>query len=338
MKSPPKLRVRRVKRPAGRFPASRLRVPGAFSLRETVLSHGWYELAPFRWEDGSASLHRAELLPDGSRHLFRFRQPGGVGRPVIVSWTSGQPTPSRMAELVDRIRRILSLEPDLSEFLALCRREPRLRYVPRKGAGRFLRCGNLFEEVFKGICGTNIAWRQAVVAVNRVACFGKPVPGFSERTFPAADAVLDLGEARLKEISRLGYRVPYLLAWARRVADGDPDYAGVESGEMSPEDMKRFLLSVPGVGKATARYLLMIWGHGSEISVDSSVYLYCRHNRFGGRTPTEGEILALYDSYGRWKAHAYWFEFLPWARGHWGLAGKPDSAAGRVRRPRARGM
>jgi hypothetical protein len=29
------------------------------------------------------------------------------------------------------------------------------------------------------------------------------------------------------------------------------------------------------------------------------------------------------DSTGSIQAYAYWFEFLPWAKKHWGLTGKP---------------
>ena len=308
---------------AGGNPAHRMKVPKGFSLRETVLSHGWYELAPFEWLDSAATLLRSELLPDGSTHLISMSQKGGAGKAVELKWISRRPSRPRRDLLLERAMKILNLNLDLSEFLALCRREARLRYVPRTGAGRFLRCGNTYEEIFKAICGTNIAWKQAVLAMNRIAALGTSVRGHSAKAFPSPDEILGLGERRLREVSRLGYRVPYLLAWAQRVRDRDSDWLQLETGNVSREEAMRILLSVKGVGRATARYLLMVWGSPGEISVDSSVYLYCRREKFGGRTPTEREILDLYDSYGPWKAYAYWFEFLPWAKKHWGLGGKP---------------
>ena len=305
----------------------RLACPPRFCLRETVLSHGWFELLPFRWDDPSSTLFRAEILPDRSRHLYSLRQSRGVGGRLCVRWNSGTPGPSHKRLLLERIKRIANLSVDLSPFLSICRREPRLRYVPRRGAGRFLRCGNLYEEVFKAICGTNIAWKQAVVAINRVAALGERVPGTEFRAFPGPEKLLRIGERRLKEISRLGYRVPYLLAWARRILEGEPAMEAVECGALTPEELKRFLLDIRGVGKATAQYLLMVWGHGGEIPVDSSVFLYCRLNRFEGRPPTEKEIRQLYEPYGPWKAYVYWFEFLPWAKSHWGLGGKSKTSA-----------
>lgn len=298
---------------------TRLECPSRFSLRETVLSHGWFELLPFRWEDSTSTLFRAERLPDGSQHLYSLHQSGGTSGDLVARWLSGTPDAARRRLVIDRIRRIANLGLDLSSFHSLCRGEPRLRYVSRRGAGRFLRCGTLYEEVLKAICGTNIAWRQAVLAINRIATLGETVPGTDFRTFPEAEDLLRIGERRLKEISRLGYRVPYLLTWARRVTAQEPEIGAVERGEMTELELKRFLLGIRGVGKATTQYLLMVWGHGEEIPVDSSVFLYCRLNRFSGRRPSEKEIRRLYEPYGIWKAYAYWFEFLPWARKHWRL-------------------
>ena len=310
-----------------------MKVPAGFSLRETVLSHGWYELAPFQWDDSSSRLLRAERLPDGSKYLFAMAQPGGQGAPVRIHWVSRTPSRDHRKQIRSTVRKILNLDLDLSGFLEICAREPRLRYVLASGAGRFLRCGNPFEEISKTICGTNIAWRQAVLAINRLASLGERVPGTDFRVFPRPTTLLRTGEERLREISRLGYRVPYLLDLARRAVHRDPEWRRLEEEDVEREELSRLLQKVQGVGKASSRYLLMVWGKGEEISVDSSVYLYCRNARFRGRTPTEKQILSLYESFGRWKAYAYWFEFLPWARRHWQLNGKErmDLAKGTMR-------
>jgi 3-methyladenine DNA glycosylase/8-oxoguanine DNA glycosylase len=155
--------------------------------------------------------------------------------------------------------------------------------------------------------------------MNRIAGLGKPVFADQARAFPSPAAILSLKEAKLRDLSRLGYRIPFLRKWAARVEEGDPQIAVIEAGEMDREAVRRFLLSIPGVGKATSRYLMMVWGDGRDISVDSSVYLYFRQSRFSGRNPSEKQILSLYEPFGDWRAHAYWFEFLPWARKHYKL-------------------
>src|SRR5207249_4119347 len=131
--------------------ATRLKCPPSFSLRETVLSHGWYELVPFRWEDASSTLYRAEVLPDGSLHYFSLRQPGRLGRSIQIRWLTGDPAKEPKSILIARIRRILNLDLDLAPFLSLCRREPRLRYVPRRGSGRIRQSGSRRAEAVPAI-------------------------------------------------------------------------------------------------------------------------------------------------------------------------------------------
>lgn len=293
--------------------------PGRFSLRETVLSHGWHQLSPFRWDATTSILWRGERFPDGALRLLRVSQRGKAGSGLRVH-ISGRPlgTPERRF-LRARMARMLNLDLDLSGFYRVCRKETLLRYVPRRGAGRFLSAGNLYEDVFKAICATNISWNQAVRAVNRIGTLGPSIGESDFRAFPGAEEILAEGPERLSGISRLGYRVPYLLGWAERTMLKDAEYRAAEEGAQDREDFRRFLLSVPGIGPTTCRYLMMLRGAADEIPLDSSVFLYLRENRFHGRTPSRSQVDRLYGRFGEWKAYAYWFEFLPWARRYWGL-------------------
>jgi 3-methyladenine DNA glycosylase/8-oxoguanine DNA glycosylase len=213
---------------------------------------------------------------------------------------------------------MLNLPLNLSDFYRLCRGDPVLRHVPRVGAGRFLSCGSIYEDVFKAICTTNIGWKQAVGAVGRIGELGEPVRGI--RAFPSPQRILSLGQKGLSDVSRLGYRIPYLLEWSERALSGDPRWEAAEEGSLEKEELRDFLLSIRGVGHSTCHYLLMMQGFGDEIPIDSSARLFLRETRFQGRNPTSKQISRVYERFGAWKAHAYWFEFLPWARKHWGLS------------------
>jgi 3-methyladenine DNA glycosylase/8-oxoguanine DNA glycosylase len=214
---------------------------------------------------------------------------------------------------------MLSLDLDLSGFYRLCRGESLLRYVPRVGAGRFLSSGSLYEDVFKTICGTNISWKQAVRAVNRIVDLGEPATGRGFRAFPTPERILACGRDRLSKVSRLGYRVPYLMSWAERASSPDPSWVAAEEGMLAEGELREFLLSIRGIGRTSCRYLMMMRGLAGEIPVDSSVLLFLRETRFRIRNPSPAEIARIYDRFGGWKAYAYWFEFLPWARKHWAL-------------------
>ena len=56
---------------AGSIPAvaSIIPTPPAFAFTATVESHGWVQLAPFRWSRGEALLRRVEALPEGVAEL-----------------------------------------------------------------------------------------------------------------------------------------------------------------------------------------------------------------------------------------------------------------------------
>ena len=51
-----------------------LTVPDPFSLRETVLSHDWRHLSPFRWDAATSILWRVESFPSAAPRPFRIRR------------------------------------------------------------------------------------------------------------------------------------------------------------------------------------------------------------------------------------------------------------------------
>src|SRR5437867_5612165 len=127
---------------------------GRFDLRATVLSYGYYQLPPYRWEDGPRQvLRRAEQLPDGSVYLLEVRPaPGGVRLRVTGKDADDLVV---LAPLAARMRKALRLDEDFREFHRLCRREPWLRPIARLGLGRMLRGTSLFEDLVKAIAWTN---------------------------------------------------------------------------------------------------------------------------------------------------------------------------------------
>src|SRR5262245_9106072 len=110
---------------------------GGFDLRATVLSHGYRELAPYRWRDGARPiLRRAEQLPDGSVYLLTIR-PLDDGVLLRVVGRDAREI-EVLAPLAARVRRALMLDVDLTAFHRTCRRNARLRPLARLRAGRLL--------------------------------------------------------------------------------------------------------------------------------------------------------------------------------------------------------
>jgi len=207
-----------------------LSVSKPFSLRGTVLGYGYHELPPFRWN--GAVLKRAEAV-DGRVYLLAIReQPARSSRhaALVLSVSSAALLPAAVRqELVKRTRRALRLDQNLDEFYALCRREPRLRWVPRLGLGRLLRGTALFEDLVKTIAWTNTTWPQAVRMIRRLGELGDPCPvaeGF--KAWPGPAQILQAGRRYLEPEARLGYRAAYILELAERVAFGGLDLEKLE--------------------------------------------------------------------------------------------------------------
>ncbi|MBI4241039.1 MAG: hypothetical protein HY613_04925 [Candidatus Rokubacteria bacterium] len=288
----------------------RLSVPEPFSLRGTVLGYGYHELPPFSW-DGSV-LRRAESL-DGQVALISVReQPSRAPRRAVLalSFRSDSPLGSdARAELRARARRMLRLDHDLGEFYALCRRDPKLRRVPRLGLGRLLRGTSLFEDLVKAIAWTNTTWLQAVRMIRRLGDLGEACPvAPAFRSWPGPARILEAGPGYLKGEARLGYRAAYILELAERVASGGLDLEKVE-GLQDSDELAKALLAIKGVGPASVAYLHAMLGHYTRPILDSATLAYLAKVHFRGRRPTAKQVERRFSAYGRWRGLILWFDY-----------------------------
>ncbi len=278
-----------------------------FSFIAAIKTHGWFQLPPFYWNEDEREL------------TWVTRLNGAVAR-VRIKQTAENASESRLRFDVDsngsqkiveqRFRHIMNLDLDLSEFYRLCSNDPVLAQVPKLGIGRLMRAESLYEDVFKSICGTNVQWKQAVKMIHNIAQLGDKASGTDYHLFPNASQILDAGESFLREQGRVGYRSGYLIELAQRFVDGEPEAATVEKGDMPPKELKKYFLGFKGVGKATAHYLMALYGHFEEMAVDSLVLKYMTERHFNGETPTEKQVVRFYDRFGRWRYLAYWMEFI----------------------------
>ena len=288
----------------------RLSVSQPFSLRGTVLGYGYSQLPPFQWD--GAVLRRAESL-DSRVYLLEVRErlSRSPGRATLaLSLASDMPlSPTARQELVRRIRSMLRLDHDLSEFFALCRREPRLRKIPRLGLGRLLRGTSLFEDVVKAIAWTNTTWPQAVKMIQRLGDLGDSCPVAPAcRTWPEPALILEAGPRYLKREARLGYRAAYILELAERVISGDLDLEKIEGIEDSAT-LAKALLGIKGVGPASVAYLQAMLGHYERPILDSATLAYLAEAHFRGRRPTARQVEKMLSAYGRWRGLILWFDY-----------------------------
>lgn len=286
-------------------------LPASFSLIATVKSHGWHQLPPFKWDDREGKLYRLDRLAGGRLLKVIIQQDHGGGDLAleIEPADKGSLTQDEIQSLITRVRRMLQLDIDLSEFYSICRNYPPLSALPDMGAGRILRSPDLFEDAVKAICGTNIVWRQAVAAVHRLCEIRE---SFKEdegiRAFPSAQQICQAGLQFLRERVKLGYRAASVAELSRRVAMGELDLAAIDEGRMDKDSIWKAILSIRGIGKTTASYLMNMLGYPEFLGIDSVTYRFVGDRYLEGRRPKNADILDIYKPFGRWKGLVYWFE------------------------------
>jgi len=258
---------------------------------QTVESHGWYRLAPFRWSPEEGVLRRREAFGEDVVDLEIAERAGLLT--VRVHWSGGL---SIEEPLEARIRRMFQLHLDLSEFHALARRSPGHEWAARERFGRLLCGATLWEDAVKIIATTNTMWSQTVRMVELlVAKCGRG------GAFPSQDDVLRFSPEELQRDCRLGYRAKSIHALA------GVDLDAIAAAESTDEQFRRYL-KLPGIGPYGAAHLLAMGGRHDFIAVDTEFRRFVRETYHGGRNVGDETMLRRYAIWGRWKYLAYWSE------------------------------
>jgi 3-methyladenine DNA glycosylase/8-oxoguanine DNA glycosylase len=281
-------------------------LPDPFSLELVVRSHGWYQCPPFRGFD-RAELARGERLGDND-YLIRACQRGGM---LQVTVDGPDADGEAGDEMVRRMTRMLRLDEDLSGFQAMAADKPKITDAVDRGWGRILRGSSLWEDVIKALMGTNVAWRQAVRMIDNLCRLGPSSARADDLPLvPTPAEVLAHDEESIRERVRCGYRAGYLLAIARGVEDGRFDLAGLdaEAGDLTGDEVFRRLKELPGIGPATAAYLMTFLGHYDRPTVDSATVAFAAEHYFRGEKRPPREVAALFEHYRPYRALGAWAE------------------------------
>lgn len=275
-----------------------------FNFYNTVRSHGWYQLAPYEWDDDKRILGRAERLCNGRVMGLHFKD-AGAGVAVEVA---GRLTKAEQAEVAAKMRWIFALDADLSAFYDQAEREPRLHHCREHAYGRLLRSSSMFEDVVKVMMTTNIQWSGTKRLVKAlVDHFGEPLADDpSRRAFPAAEKIARSRESTLRKLG-LGYRAPYLLKLARGVVKGEYDLDALKDPALPTDALRKRLIALPGIGPYAANTLLMILERYDHIGVDTEAISAVSTHFYDGQPVGEKEINTTFAAWGQFKALAYWF-------------------------------
>jgi 3-methyladenine DNA glycosylase/8-oxoguanine DNA glycosylase len=289
-----------------------LPTPPDFDFRSAVCSHGFFVLAPNKWNPKTQSLRTMVTIDDETAVPVVVSEkrggPDARGRGRIVLSSPVKLGPSQGRVVSAAIWRMLRLAEDLTRFHTLCRQSTTHQPAAEMHFGRLLRSSSLFEDIVKVICTCNTSWAQTVSMVQRITdTWGIPTADGAGHGFPTPDRLADVPAAVLRKMARVGYRAEFLHRLACAVADGRLDLKAVEHFSGPSDELYRMLRAIHGVGNYAAAHLCMLLGHYDRLAVDTELkrFLADRHPR---KRFTPAALRGYYDHWHPYQFLAYWFE------------------------------
>ncbi len=211
---------------------------------------GWELFTPFEvWENGV--LWTAAYLGERLCGL-RLSSSGTTDRPrfKVGVFAAGAIGPSERKRIRDLLASKLAVNDDLGPFYKIARRDPILRHAVRHLRGMHSTDpAHLFAEVVLAI---SLHMAPMKRSEDMMECFVRTYGGTAEfdgravAAWPTARAAASIPERGLRSRCRMGFRAKYILACARMIARGFPEYEAFVG--MSAEEAREKLLELPGIG------------------------------------------------------------------------------------------
>lgn len=208
----------------------------------------------------------------------------------------------------DRISFFLSLDDDLTEFYAIGRQDPVFAPILEKKHG--------YHQVKFPSPLENLVWSlltqrnpmpvAAKAKQSLIDAFEEntlTVGGTSYAAFPDVDQLSSLSQADLATLVRNKRKAEYLYGALQKWSDTDENF--LRTGPY--DEVREFLLSLPGIGPWSASFIL-IRGLGRVEQLAYEKALLETASRLYGRNVTEKELFAMAEPYGRYQG--YWGHYL----------------------------
>jgi len=245
-----------------------------FNFLSVVNSHGWYQLAPFVFDENSNTLSSVLRLSN-ARVIELGLSDGKNG----VTLETEKLNKTEQNEVTDKVNWMFGLDMDFSRFYAASRTEPKLARAQKQALGRVLRSPTLFEDVVKTILTTNTLWAATKNMTRKLVDeFGFALSGGSsssrpvdeaQNSFPTPESIAASNPDHIKEKIRVGYRALAIHDLAVRVASGKYDLESLKTSSLPTLGLRKELMTINGVGPYAAANLLMILGRHDFIPIDS---------------------------------------------------------------------
>ena len=237
------------------------------SFHFTVHSHGWFQLAPWQWEDKDNSLSRTERFKNGKQYLIKVYQ--NEARKLNVETNADTLDQMEQQHILNTVTRWFSLDWNPLEAIQKANSlDSRIASFIEAGGGRFLRSSTFYEDFVKTICTINTNWQSTLRMSSAL------VDQIGKGTFPTPREVIMIGRNLLSSQLKLGFRSRVLIEATNHLLTN-----GIinENGQLTNRDLTfEDLLQIRGIGPYSASHIMMLCHDYSRIPIDSTVVGYCK--------------------------------------------------------------
>lgn len=274
-----------------------LEIPESFSFKQTVFSHGWYQLFPFELDEKKWRL--SYVFTDEEKSVSATVSESNNKLRIEIS--DGKINEEKVLR---DVRHILRLDDDLSDFYKLTKK--RFAWISETNAGRLLRSPTVFEDLVKTICTTNCSWALTKnMTKNLVEKLGTTDKN-GKSGFPTAMQMASESTDFYKNEIRAGYRAAYFAELAEKVAAGKINPESWLNSDLPTNELKKEMKQIKGVGDYAAENLLKLVGRYDGLALDSFLRSEFYKKRNNDRTCGDKEIEKFYEKFGSWRGLVMW--------------------------------
>ena len=283
-----------------------IRTPPNFDFWRTAYSHGWCDLPPFSFDLELHTLSRVFAVSDD--RVVQCTMRGTAGAIVVGITSPRRLTDKQRKFLTAQIRSCFRLEEDFAPFHMAARNRSQYRWIASSRSGRLLRAPTVFEDAIKIICTTNCTWALTRLMVSNLVLLAGKRMGEGLYAFPEPVAVAALTEHELRKQVKAGYRAPYLLELAKRVAEGTLDIESWRSSLLPTDTLLKEMRTVKGIGPYAGENLLRLVGRYDRLGLDSWVRGQFSRLHARGQKVKDATIERYYKPFGEWRGLFFWLE------------------------------
>ena len=239
----------------------------SISLYDTVTSHGWVNLAPWKWDVNKNELSRPERLKTGNLVRVSVTQLDSKSFSTCIYIDKLDEQDFERIQTI--VQRWLSIDWDPKPAIRMISKlDSRVADFINDGGGRFLRCSTFYEDFIKTVCTINTNWASTVRMVSAL------VETLGARTFPTPAEILTCGEEFLRERIKLGFRAKVVIdTTVELIRKGYID----DKGNLIHTNITfDNLIELRGIGQYSASHIMMLCHDFSHVPIDSEVTSYCK--------------------------------------------------------------